>query len=109
MSKKQQQVSDIVIPSSPADRRQIKAALDEAVSLLQQIDDRKQHLKDIFDSIKEKYDIPTKVSRQAANARFKSNIEEVVTAAETVDGFYSIIFDGNQQPEQPEQPEQIIG
>ena len=78
MVKKSQDVADtIVIPSNPVDRKALKDELYEMGGHYRIQDDQKEKIKDIVDSLFDKYKIPKKVINKMAKTLYKSNYEEV--------------------------------
>ena len=66
-------MSNIVLPSSPKDQESIRNGIQEIVNCLLRIDAEKDAMKDILDTLKDKYEIPPKYSRKAATLIHKQN------------------------------------
>lgn len=77
-----------IIPSSPTDRKAVLDAIREADASLTRIDAEKEHIKEIVDMLKEKFELPPKQMRKVINAYHKQNLVDVTTAAEEVEELY---------------------
>jgi FKBP-type peptidyl-prolyl cis-trans isomerase (trigger factor) len=73
----------LVMPTSPEDRKRLKAALNEMVNSLTRIKAEQEQKKAIAAQIVEDFDIPKKLINKAANAMYKENFQLV--AAEAAD------------------------
>ena len=73
----------LVMPSSPEDRKRLKAALNEMVNSLTRIKSEQEQKKAIAAQIFEDFDIPKKLINKAANAMYNENFQDV--AAEATD------------------------
>lgn len=89
-------MSEIIIPSSPADRQKIKLAIEEMVKCMLRIDDEKSAMKDIMDELEEKYDLPKKIVRKMAKAMYKSNVEEEKAESDEFFDVYDAIIENTQ-------------
>ena len=73
----------LVMPTSPEDRKRLKAALNEMVNSLTRIEAEREQKKAIAAQIFEDFDIPKKLINKAASAMYKENFQLV--AAEAAD------------------------
>lgn len=85
-------MSNIIIPSSPDDRRKVVKALEEYSASMTRIDAERDHLKAILDRMQDEFDLPKKAMRKVANAYHKQNITEVVSAAEEINDIYESLL-----------------
>lgn len=75
--------TNVIIPSSPADRKQIRTMLEQMVNCLVRMDSERAAKKEISDEIHEKFGIPKKLINKMARTMHKHNFGEV--AAEQAD------------------------
>ena len=87
-------ISDVVIPSSPADRDKLREMLLEMVGCLRRSDDERVAKKEIADEIKEKFKIPPKISNRAAKTILKANLAEQQTEFDQFNEFFDVIIQG---------------
>lgn len=78
------------IPTNPTDRKAFKDAIYEASGALQIIDDKRSFIKDIADTMKEKYDIEPKYFRKIASA-FHKNDGKLLEETETISQLYEVV------------------
>lgn len=83
---------DIIQVSNPADRKKIKAQIDDAVALKIHIKDYQNSIKDIVDLINTDFGIDKKHIRAMIKMRFNRNKQEVVASTEAVADFYDNVF-----------------
>lgn len=72
----------VVVPSSPEDRRRLKAGLEEMVNTMTQIKAHQDHKKSIVDRLYEEFEIPKKLLNKVAKAMFVEEYQKVVAEAE---------------------------
>jgi septation ring formation regulator EzrA len=70
-------MSEVVIPSTPADIKKIRDAIEEGVDCLNRIASEKEALKDIIESVEEKYDIPKKHVNKMIQRKFKDDFDKM--------------------------------
>lgn len=85
-------MSNVIIPSSPEDRKKVVNALEEYSNSMTRIDAERDHLKAILQRLQDDFDLPKKPMRKVANAYHKQNITEVVAAADEVNDVYEALF-----------------
>ena len=87
-------MSEITIPSNPADRKKLKEALVEMTRCLQKIDDEKLSMKDISDDAAAKFAIPKKIITKLARTMYKRNYDTLQTENEDFETLYEILVEG---------------
>ncbi len=83
--------NELILPSSPADIKKLNGAIDEAALCLQRIADQRAHMKDIFATIKEDFQIAPKYSNSLAKVRYKNNFTEVKAEQEEFEALYEAL------------------
>lgn len=83
---------EVIVPTSPADRAEIKANINEIMVCMQNIDDQKAAMKGIIDGIKEKFNIPPEHTRNLAKTYYKRNYAEVSGKNEDFELLYETFF-----------------
>lgn len=83
--------NELILPSSPADIKKLNGAIDEAALCLQRIADQRSHMKDIFTTIKEDFQIAPKYSNSLAKVRYKNNFTEVKAEQEEFEALYAAL------------------
>jgi F0F1-type ATP synthase membrane subunit b/b' len=71
-------MSNIVVPSSPADRKVLKERIQEIAGALDRIDAEKDLIKNIKASIKDEFELPPKLVTTLAKSYNQQNYDEVV-------------------------------
>lgn len=72
-----QQQSDIIIPSSPADRQKLKMMINEITHCMSRMDLEKGSKTDIVNKIHEEFDLPKKFINKLANTMYKHNYDDL--------------------------------
>ena len=85
-------MSDIIIPSSPADIQKLKGMVDEAVNSKTRIQAENDQIKEIKDDIAETFELPKKIIGQMINTAYKQNLGEVEKDAEDLSELYEAIY-----------------
>lgn len=83
-----------VCPSSPEDRKKLKAALTEMTYCHQRIDDEKSAMKDIADTIAEKFGLQKKVVNKLARTMYKRDYANLQQENEDFEVLYENIVEG---------------
>lgn len=86
-------VSTLVLPSNPADRKAIKAALQEISGSKTRAEAERDYQKDTIAEISEKYELPKPLLNKLANAYHQSNRDAVVADVEDFNLAYDAIFE----------------
>lgn len=83
---------DIVIPSSPADRKEIKDALEQLSASMARAEGERDYQKETYKMLSEKFGIEAKYLRRAARDYHKNQFEEKVAENGSYEDFYEIIL-----------------
>lgn len=75
----------LIMPSSPEDRKRLKAAIDEMVGCLTSIAAQRDHMGDIVSLMSEEFDLPKKLINKAAKIQFKEDYQKVAAENEDLD------------------------
>ena len=86
-------VSNYSLPSSPEDRKKIKAVLQDIAAQYQMIDDRRSFIKDALDGLHDTYKIPKKLSAKLAKTLYNHNYDKVSEETELFKLFYEEVVD----------------
>lgn len=84
-------MSNVIVPSSSADRLAIQKALQEISASLTRIDAEKDLIKDILDTVEDKQSIPKKYMRKIARIYHKQNFNEVQQEQSDVETLYETV------------------
>jgi ribosome maturation protein Sdo1 len=87
-------MSNIIIPTSPADRDRIRNAMKEISASFTRTEAEKNFVKDAINALAEDVPIPKKILRKMAVIYHKQNITEVTTEAEDLEALYELINGG---------------
>lgn len=85
-------MSDYTLPSNPQDRKKIKDAIYEMQAALQFIDDKREFIKDVANMLKEKYEIPVKISTKLAKTLHKDNYDDVTQEVDSFTSLFETLF-----------------
>lgn len=83
------------MPSSPADRKKIKDALHEMCGAMQFMEDKREFMKDVADSLKEQFEIPKKITMKMARTLYKNNYGDVSNEADQFTTLFESLFQTN--------------
>lgn len=84
-------MSNVIIPSSPTDRKKVMNALQEYSNSMARIEAEKDHLKGILDKLQDEFDLPKKYMRKVAVIHHKQNLTEVVGEVSDIEDIYESI------------------
>ena len=87
----QVQTSNIQIPSSPADRKAIKDALQEISNSLTRMEAERDLIKDILQTVQDNQNIPKKYVRRLAKIYHKQNFSEIQQEQDDVETLYETV------------------
>lgn len=87
----QVQTSNVAIPSSPADRKAIKDALQEISNSFTRIEAERDLIKDILQTVQDNQSIPKKYVRKLAKIYHKQNFAEVQQEQDEVETLYETV------------------
>jgi hypothetical protein len=85
-------MSNIIIPSSPADQKAIKDAMFEISAAYSRIDGEKNLIKEAIDALEEKVEIPKKYLSKLAVAYHKQNLATTVAETDDLVELYETLF-----------------
>jgi archaellum component FlaC len=84
-------MSNVILPSSPEDRKKIMGAVQEISNAMTRIEAERDLIKEILADVEDKFELPKKYTRKVAKIYHKQNIsqiqqeqEDLVTIYETV-------------------------
>lgn len=89
----QQMLVGIAVPSSPADKKAIKDAMQEISNSLTRIEAERDHVKETVKEISNKYQIPTRAFRKLATTYHKQNFNEEAASFEEFETLYESIVE----------------
>lgn len=78
-------MTDVIIPSSPADRKRIKGAMEEISNSFTRIQAERDFQKDALQSLEEDVGIPKKYLRKLARVYHQQNMTQLMNEMETID------------------------
>ena len=84
-------MSNIIIPSSPEDRKAIKDAMQEISNAYTRIEAERDFIKEALADLQDKVDIDKKYLRKMSRIYHKQNIVEFTTEAEDIETLYEAI------------------
>lgn len=84
-------MSNVIIPSSPEDRKKILEAMKEYSNSMTRIEAEKDFQKDVLDKIQEDFELPKKYMRKVASIYHKQNLTEVVGEVSDVEDLYEAL------------------
>ena len=82
---------EVIVPSSPEDRKKILNALNEGSDSLTRISAERELIKEIIDNVSEEFDLPKKYVRKMINVHYKSNLKAVNAENEELVELYTTI------------------
>jgi archaellum component FlaC len=86
-----QQTTNVVVPSSPEDRRAIKNALQEISNSLTRMEAERDLIKDILQTVQDNQNIPKKYVRKLAKIYHKQNFTEIQQEQDDVETLYETV------------------
>lgn len=84
-------MSNVIIPSSPEDRKKIRGALEEISNSLTRIEAERDLIKEILQDVEDKFELPKKYTRKVAKIFHKQNFAEVKTEQEDLETIYETV------------------
>ncbi|CAB4124338.1 Double-stranded DNA-binding protein [uncultured Caudovirales phage] len=78
---------------TPSQLKEIKGKFDEISNSMTRVAAERDLLKDIYNDLKECYEVPPKVARKLAKAYYKRNIQEVVAENSDFQETYDTVFE----------------
>lgn len=83
--------NNVIIPSSPEDRKKILAALVEISNSLTRIEAERDLIKDILSSVEDKFELPKKYTRKLSKLYHKQNFIEFQQEQSDVESLYETV------------------
>lgn len=83
--------TNVVVPTSPADRKAIKDALQEISNSLTRIEAERDLIKDVLQTVQDNQNIPKKYVRKLAKIYHKQNYTEVQQEQEDIETLYETV------------------
>lgn len=90
-------IYDSILPSTEADRLQIKKVLTEVSNAMTRIEAERDYIKDAIDDVAKQFSIPKKNLNTVVKAYHKQNIAEERAKSEEVFYLYDGIFSAKQK------------
>ncbi len=84
-------MSNVIIPSSPDDRKKIRGALEEISNSLTRIEAERSLIKEILQDVEDNFELPKKYTRKVAKIFHKQNFAEVKTEQEDLETIYETV------------------
>ena len=84
-------MSNVIIPSSPEDRKKIRGALEEISNSLTRIEAERDLIKEILQDVEDKFELPKKYTRKVAKIFHKQNFADVKTEQEDLETIYETV------------------
>jgi len=91
------ETSNVVIPSSPADRQKIKSMITEMTFAMQRIADERSALKDMVDAVSKDFNIPKKQVKLLAKTMFNRDFDNVKAEHDDFEVLYEAVIENNKQ------------
>jgi DNA-binding NarL/FixJ family response regulator len=85
LTKKESEMSSIIIPSSDADKKRIREAMQEISNSYIRMESERAFVKEAIEALEDDVEIPKKILRKMSKAFHKQNISEIVTAIEDIE------------------------
>lgn len=86
------ETDEFVMPSNSDDRENIRNAIKEAAASMDRIQGERELIKEVFDKIKDQYDIKPKYLRKIARAYHKQNFGEEEQEFQVFENSYRQLF-----------------
>lgn len=93
------QTTNVIIPSSPADRQKMRMMITEMTHAMQRIEDERSALKDIAEEVSKQFNIPKKHVTKLAKTWFKRNFDELHAEHEDFETLYETILESSSSKE----------
>ena len=89
--------TNVIVPSSSADRQAVQKALQEISASLTRIDAEKDLIKDILVTVEDNQNIPKKYMRKMARIYHKQNFTEIQQEQEDLETLYETVTGSNNE------------
>jgi len=87
-------MSNVIIPTSPEDRRKIRGCMEEISNSYLRVDAEKSLVKEALADLEDEVGIPKKVLRKMAKVYHKQNLTELVTEIEDIEALLEATKNG---------------
>jgi hypothetical protein len=84
-------MSNVIIPSSPEDRKKILGAVQEISNSLTRIEAERDLIKEILQDVEDKFELPKKYTRKVARIYHKQNFTEVQQEQSELETIYETV------------------
>jgi|TARA_Y100000389_G_scaffold48997_1_gene44575 hypothetical protein len=84
-------MTDVIIPSSPEDRKRIKGAMDEISNSYTRVEAERDFVKDALESLEDDVGIPKKYLRKLARVYHQQNMGQLMSEMETIDSLMDTV------------------
>ncbi len=88
---------DFIIPSSEAERKQLKIMIDEAVGCMIRADGERDHKKEVVAAIKEQFKIDSSILTKVIAMRHKQTFQAVEAKQEATRELYTVLYGDQDQ------------
>lgn len=89
--------TDLHVPSSPEDRRKLKAAIVEMTKSMLRMDTERDLLKEIAKTASEDFQIPKKIINKLARTMYKNNYNDLQAENEHFEFLYETLVNNSQK------------
>lgn len=89
-------MSNIIIPSNPADQTKLKGMISEAVLCKARIDAENETKKEIIETISEDFEIPKKLINNVVNTQHKLNYSEKSVESSDFELLYETLYEASE-------------
>jgi len=83
--------NNVIIPSSPADRAKIQAAIREISGAMTRMEGEREFIKESFAALHEEFELPKKYMRKVAVAYHKQNLNKSKEEFSDVEDLYAAV------------------
>jgi archaellum component FlaC len=84
-------MSNVILPSSPEDRKKIMNAVQEISNSLSRIESERDLIKEILADVEDKFELPKKYTRKVAKIYHKQNISQIQQEQEDLVSIYETV------------------
>ena len=97
-------MSNIIVPSSPADRQKLKLALEQITDAMARMDAEKDHIKEVITMIKETFELDPKYIRKMAKTMYDRSFADLQKENEDFELLYESVVEGMNAAQGPAAP-----
>jgi len=99
-------MSEIIIPSNPADLKKLRQGVEEIVNSMVRVDSEREYQKESIDELSEKFGIEKKHIRRMAVDHHKDSFDKKVGEFEDYTGLYESVMVINNEPVEDDDDDQ---